>query len=408
MKANFGTLDAVSAPRWEQANEAVHSAVRPDGDRTVLLFGNSDWYLYNFRLGLMRELKARGYEVIAVSPAGSYAELIEKEGIRWLEVPMSRSSLNPFSELGIIRRLFRVYRSEAPDVVHHFTIKCVVYGSIAARFCRKPVCVNAVAGLGTVFTHDSNSSEFLKKLVKHLLRFAMAGSRSQLILQNPDDARLFEDNRLAKKECTHVIRGSGVDGTLFRDHERTYDSDRCRLLFAARLLRAKGIDNFVRAAERLAAPGATEFLVAGSPDSGNPDTVTDEQLAAWRDGKAVTVLGHVDGMQSLLKSIDVVVLPSVYGEGVPRILVEGAASGLPLVAFDVPGSREIVINGENGFLIEPGNQQALETALGTLIRNPALRHRMGRASRRVFEQEFEQSIVVSKTLNVYDLAFASI
>ena len=355
----------------------------------------------------MKTLRDRGHEVVAVSPPGEYGPRIRAQDIRWIELPMRRTSLNPLTELALVRKLAALYGRERPDIVHHFTIKCVVYGSLAARLARVPVRINAVAGLGTVFTDDSRSNRWLKVLVKQLLRAALSGRRSRLILQNPDDVRLFEQHGLIDRDRIHLIRGSGVDGHLFKKTSKPGAGTACRILFAARLLWAKGIGDYVHMAQALSGYRDAEFLIAGTPDPGNPDSVTEGDLDVWRDSDWLQVLGHVDDMKSLLETADIVVLPSVYGEGVPRILIEAAASGLPLLAYDVPGSREIVIDGENGHAVARGDRVALEAALRTLIENPDLRARMGTRSRAIFEQNFDQETVFRKTLGVYELAAAA-
>ena len=380
----------------------------------ILLLANTDWYLFNFRLGLMQALMAQGHDVVAVSPPGEFGERLRQHGVRWISFPMERRSLNPLRELGVLRRLTALYRRESPDIVHHFTIKCVVYGSFAARLSSRPLSVNAVAGLGTVFSSEKRRDRILRVAVKVLLRGALAGQRNQLILQNPDDARVFEQHRLISSERIHLIRGSGVDGRRFHVapanrsaiDEASDDRSACRVLFAARLLWAKGIDHYVASARRLAADNV-EFLVAGTTDPGNPGSVSDRQVAAWKQEGKVTFLDHVDDMQGLLQRVDVVVLPSVYGEGVPRILVEAAATGLPLIAYDVPGSREIVKDGVNGFLLPKGDQEGLSRAIGELLEEPMLRRSMGRRSRELFDQEYDQEIVVGKTISVYQLALSA-
>jgi len=371
------------------------------GRRKVLLYANTDWYLYNFRQGLMTALREAGLEVVLVAPPGPYGGRLEAQGFRWIPIPMRRTSLNPGTELQLIRRLAAVYRRERPDIVHHFTIKCVVYGSLAARLAGIPVRINAVAGLGTVYSGEDSRNRLLRPLVTRLLRVSLAGKHSHLILQNPDDVSLFRHLRLVSPDRLHLIRGSGVDGSTFRARPAADGGGPCRILFAARLLRSKGVDNYLRAARRLGAAGVAEFLIAGTPDAGNPDAIGRDYLEACSREGTAQLLGHVDRMQELLESVDILVLPSVYGEGVPRILVEGAACGLPLVAFDVPGSREIVVDGENGFLLPPGDQAALEHAIDRLVRDPGLRARMGRASRRHFETEYDQGTVIRKTLEVY-------
>jgi len=401
--ALHAAIDHAALPGQKVLAPSSAGNVRQATGRRIILYANTDWYLYNFRLALLEALTARGHEVIVMSPPGPYGEKLEGLGFRWIRMPMRRTSLNPLTELPLVAKIAGIYRRERPDVVHHFTIKCVVYGSLAARFAGVRRRINAVAGLGTVYSGRGFRNALLRPLVSLLLRASLAGRGSRLILQNPDDWRLFTDNKLVRPERAHLIRGSGVDGSRFRPRPPAAGHVPCRVLFAARLLWSKGIEQFVAAAGRLASPGRCEFLVAGRPDRGNPDAVDADWLAAReREGK-VRLLGHVGDMARLLGMSDIVVLPSTYGEGVPRILVEAAAAGLPLVAFDVAGSREIVLDGENGFLVPAGDQDRLESALETLLDSARLRARFGAASRRHFESEYDVATVIARTVEVYGI-----
>lgn len=370
----------------------------------ILFFANTDWYLYNFRLSLFQKLRNQGIEVVLVSPSGPYSCRFEELGFRWIGLPMKRASLNPLAEFFIIGQVAKIYRHEKPDLVHHFTIKCVVYGSIAAQIAGVANRINAVAGLGTVFANQGIKTRALRPIVCLLLKLALRGSHAQLIIQNPDDMKFFKKNKLISGDKIHLIRGSGVDGSRFlmkKPVGKMSDIRECKFLFAARLLWDKGVDYFVQAARELAKHCAAKFYIAGMPDKGNPDSVDQAYLQSCKDEGIVELLGHVNDMASLLRVMDVVVLPSIYGEGVPRILAEAAACGLPLVAFDVPGSREIIINNKNGYLIPPKNLIALVEGLKRLLWDPALRIEMGKQSRRHFESEYGQETVIEKTLDVY-------
>ncbi|MEO1036546.1 MAG: glycosyltransferase family 4 protein [Pseudomonadota bacterium] len=370
--------------------------------KKILLVANTDWYLFNFRLGLAEYLQRQGNDVVLLSPTGPYVERLEAAGFRWLELPLRRRSVNPLSELAPLAALVRIYRRERPDLVHHFTIKCVVYGSLAAKLVGVSAVVNAVAGMGTVYS--SEQRPLLRRLVDGLLKVALAGRTTQLILQNPDDVAVFKRHALMPAERTHLIRGSGVDGKRFAVASDVAEQDGCRLLFAARLLWAKGIRDFVDIGQRYAELPNVHFLIAGSIDEGNPDAVSQAYLDDCAGRGAVELLGHVDDMAALLREVDVVILPTRYGEGVPRVLVEAAASGRPLVAYDVPGCREIVVDGQNGFLVPAGDIEKLAAAVDRLIASPELRRSMGRKSREHFATEYDQETVLAKTQAIYGLA----
>jgi len=371
----------------------------------VLLFANTEWYLYNFRRSLASALRDAGHDVLLVSPPGPYGERLRALGFRWNPAPMQRRSVNPVRELALIAWLRRFIVRERVDLVHGFTIKCAVYGSLAARWAGVPRRVNAVAGMGYVFTSGDLLARALRPVVRTLLRVALEGPDARLILQNPDDATLFRQARLVDESRVRLIPGSGVDCRRFTPVEPVVlaegDGARFRVLLAARLLWDKGIAEYVEAARRLRSEGHTvDFLLAGDPDPGNPAAVPEAAVRQWSAEGIVTWLGHVDDMPSLLRSVQVVVLPS-YREGLPKGLIEAAACGLPLVTTDVPGCREVVTDGVDGLLVPVKDANALAAAILRFQGDADLRQRLGAAARVKAEQEFDERIVVGRTLAVY-------
>jgi len=374
----------------------------------VILFANTDWYLYNFRLPFAHYLRERNFEVVMLSPHGTYGALLEAQGFRWISLTMNRRSLNPCRELGLVRRISAVYASEKPDIVHHFTIKPVVYGSLIARWHGIQRSVNAVTGMGHVFTDDGYKARLLRPLVRSLMKAALGGQGSRLILQNKHDVETFVGAELSTREQTRLIMGSGVDTNRFRPTSGMRGRSGMRVLLASRLLWDKGIREYMEAARIIRNQGLKiEFLLAGSPDPGNPGSVTPAEAASWQQTGVVTYLGHVSDMPRLLSAIDAVVLPSYYGEGVPRCLLEAAASGLPIVTTSEPGCREIVEDGENGLLVPARDAEALAAAIRLLHDEPAERLRMGAAGREKVLREFDQQIVFEKTFSLYQELLAA-
>jgi len=367
----------------------------------VLLFGNTDWYLYNFRLPLAKKLRDMSFEVVMVSPPGKYGEKIKSEGFRWLPVAMNRRSVNPISEFFVLKELIKLYKNEKPDLVHHFTIKSVVYGSVAARFSGVKNVVNAVAGLGFVFTNESLFAKILRPFVKSILKFSMDTDNSRLILQNPDDQALFVASKLIDPDHIRLIRGSGVNTNRFEPVKNNGGNDVVNVLLATRLLWDKGIREFIDAVRILKnTHKPVNFLLAGAPDDGNPASVQNEEIIKWVNEGLVESLGHIENIESVLTNVDIVVLPS-YREGLPRILLEAASMGLPLVSTDVPGCREIVKNNINGLLVPVKDSKSLAVAIEYLIDNPIERSRMGRAGREMVLNEFDEKIVIDDTIDVY-------
>lgn len=367
----------------------------------AILFANTDWYLHNFRAPLAHSLRQRGWEVVFVSPPGPYTAQLQTNGCRWRELPMQRRSLNPLREWALVRRLAALYREEQPDLVHHFTIKSVVYGSLAARQARVPAVVNAVTGLGHVFSNTGLRSRLLRPLVKTLLRYALSGAQSRLIVQNPDDYAAFAAPGLVPPARLRLIKSSGVNTTRFQPSART-GRERLRVLLATRLLWDKGIGEYVHAARECRRQGLTaDFLLAGAPDPGNPGSVTAAQVAAWQAEGVLTALGHVDDMAQLLTTVDLMVLPSYYGEGVPRSLIEAAAAGLPIITTDQPGCREAVTHAVNGLQVPPRDAAAFTRAVIDLLSDSARRQAFAAASRAKALAEFDEQHVLRDTYTVY-------
>ncbi|MDO8772971.1 MAG: glycosyltransferase family 4 protein, partial [Burkholderiaceae bacterium] len=336
----------------------------------IILFANTEWYLFNFRLSLAKALQAQGHEVLMISPPGEYGARLQAQGFRWEALPMDRKSLNPLQELRLLAHLCQLYRREQPALAHHFTIKCVVYGSIAALVARAPARVNAVAGMGYVFTNQALKARLLRPVVRGLMRLVLNGRGARLILQNNDDMAAFASAGLARPELTRLVMGSGVDLERFSPRAQPSQAGQAgqptRAVLAARLLWDKGIAEYVEAARQLKAKGLPiRFLLAGAPDPGNPAAIPQATLDGWQAEGLIELLGQVSDMAALFATADMVVLPS-YREGLPKSLIEAAACALPLVTTDVPGCREVVTHEVDGLLVPVKDAKALASAIERL------------------------------------------
>jgi glycosyltransferase involved in cell wall biosynthesis len=370
----------------------------------ILLVANTGWYLYNFRLPLARRLRTEGFDVVLVSPEDSYVERLRAEGFRCLTLyRLSRRGMNPFFEIFALWELMRLYWREKPRAVHHFTVKCVLYGTIAAKLTGVRSVVNAVTGLGHIFLGRRMATRMLRPPVRWLYRKILKARRGHVVFQNPDDLGAFVDAGLVAPEKTVIIRSSGVDMARFTPRPSNPDlpADYVpTVLFVGRLIKEKGVLDFVQAARLVKAGQPVCFQMAGEIDPGNPSSLTAAQVETLRLEGAVDLLGHIDSVDDVIALADIVVLPS-YREGTPRVLLEAAAMGKPLVATDVPGCREVVIPGVNGLLAEVENPDSLAAAIRQLLDNPDMRQEMGRAGRQLVESEFCARKVVEKTMGVY-------
>lgn len=380
----------------------------PAGLARVVLFANTDWYLYNFRLSLARRLAELGHPLILVSPDGPYGEKLKAMGFDWRPLPMNRASLNPIAEARLIWHLAALLRREKIDIVHGFTIKPAIYAGLSGRLAGIKGRVNAVAGLGFVFISNGLKARILRPVVRAMALVAFGGPRARLIVQNPDDRAAFVDNGLVQAARVRTIPGSGVDLSRFQITTRVRaPGEPLKVVLAARMLWDKGLAEFIEAARVLKAQGRNiRFLLAGDPDPGNPATVPVEALQGWADEGLVEWLGHVDDMVALLSDVDVVVLPS-YREGLPKTLIEAAGCALPLVTTDVPGCREVVTHEVDGLLSPARESQGLVVAIGRLDDDPELARRLGLAAREKALALFDEKIVIARTLAVYGELHAS-
>ena len=363
----------------------------------ILLFANTDWYLYNFRLALALALRNRGDEVVLVSPDGPYGIRMRDLGIRWLPFPLARRSLNPFEGIQTILRLLKLYRQEKPDLVHQFTVKCVLFGSLACRLLGIHNVVNSVTGLGYVFTGEEAEHRWLRSFIK--LSYRMLIKNTWVIFQNPDDKSAFLESRLVDPKRVTLIRGSGVDIQHF--FPRPEPSGKPLVVLPARLLWDKGVGEFVEAARSLRAEGVhARFALVGDSDNDNPASVPASQLQTWENEGVIEWWGWKEDMQDVYAQAAIVCLPS-YREGLPRTLIEAAACGRPIVTSDMPGCREVVRHGENGFLVPARDTAKLAKALMDLLQNPNLRSGMGSRGRIIAEKEFSVKLVISQTIAFY-------
>jgi glycosyltransferase involved in cell wall biosynthesis len=363
----------------------------------ILLFANTDWYLYNFRLALATALRARGDKVVLVSPEGAYVSRLQELGFRWVRFPLARRGLNPLVEISTIVRLVGLYRREKPDLVHQFTVKCVLYGSFACFLLGIQSVVNSVEGLGYVFTEGIGTRRLLRGLVKMIYRLVLPPT--WVIFQNPDDRSFFMKNHLANPKRLVIIRSAGVDILKFSPHPELKGPP--LVILPARLLWDKGVGEFVTAARQLQAAGMrARFALVGDNDDGNPASVQFAQLQDWQKESVIEWWGWKENMDDVYAQAAIICLPS-YREGVPKTLIEAAACGRPIVTSDVPGCREVVRHGENGLLVPARDADALAKALMDLLQSPITRSEMGKRGRIIADREFSIDLVISQTFAVY-------
>jgi len=342
-----------------------------------------------------------GLEIHVAAPCGRVRPDSGNEPFTVHPIPMTRKGTSMWKEPATVLALLRLYRSLRPSLVHHLRLKPVLYGSLAANLAGVPAVVNTLTGLGFIFTDESEKTAPLRKWVEMGCRRAFRHSNLRVIFQNPDDRAVFIRKRIVGGDQTAVIKGSGVDLSVYRPSAEPEGLP--VVILASRMLWDKGVAQFVEAARMLKSEGVhARFALVGEPDPDNPAAIPQEQLEVWHESGEIEWWGLQDpkSMPGVLARSHIVCLPS-YREGIPRILIEAAASGRPIVTTDAPGCRELVRPGVNGIIVPSRDTASLASALRFLIEHPEARVAMGANNREVAVQEYSQELVISQFVAVY-------
>jgi glycosyltransferase involved in cell wall biosynthesis len=372
------------------------------GRRRLLLLVGEVSSFYHHRLPLARAAAAAGFEVHVALPraAGLGAEREESTEFVFHRIGFPRSMGSPLQELGALRDLYRLCRHVRPDIVHTFSAKMVAYGGIIARLARVPGAVHSLSGLGHVFAVGGRRASLYRGVLRAAWRVGFGHPHARVVFQNPDDRRELVGRGLVPEDHAVLIRGSGVEVERFIPLPEPPGDP--VVMLASRLLWVKGVGVFAEAARicrdwRL----PVRLVIVGEPDAENPTAVPREQLERWRDSGLLEWWGWRDDMPATLASCHVLCLPSYNREGVPKILLEGAAAGRALITTDMPGCREIALHGKTGLLVPPRDARALAEAIRQLVLQPELRRSMGARARELAVREFSSDQVTARLVGVY-------
>lgn len=362
---------------------------------------NVDWFFLSHRKDIAIAAKKQGYDVTIVTKDTGKRTDIERLGFRFIDLPMNRSGQNIKEELHTCWFLYRLYKEEKPDVVHHVGLKTILWGTLAAKLAGVKGVVNAVSGLGIFFSDENNS--IVARLLPKVLQFSHHRPNLAVIFQNDEDKELFLRNGIIKEKQAFYIKGSGVNLNEYC-YTPEPETGKIRVLLTARMIEEKGIFVLTDAAELLREQyqSKVEILLCGGLDD-NPKAIKKEELEAKCDGKYIQWLGYRTDVLDLLKDCHIVAFPSYYKEGLPKSLIEATAIGRPIVTTDSIGCRETVVDGYNGYLIPIKNSKALADKLQVLFDNKELRIKMGRNSRMLAERDFSIENVIEKHLKIYSL-----
>jgi len=368
--------------------------------KKLLFIVNVDWFFISHRLPIALKAIEEGYEVHLLCTITDKAEYLKGLGLIVHPFLFSRSGRDIFNELACVFGLYKQIKSIKPDLLHLVTIKPVLYGGIAARMAKVPGVVSAVSGLGFLFVKRAGlQAKLLRNTALFLYRLAMGHPNQRVIFQNQTDMNTLVVTNCVQKDKVRIIRGSGVD---LQDYHVLPEPDGTPIVvMASRLLKDKGVYEFVEAARLVKSKGVKVlFQLIGEPDSGNPASVTTDTVRSWQDEGVVECLGFRSDIAHLFAQAHIVVLPS-YREGLPKVLMEAAACGRAVITTDMPGCRDAVEPDVSGLLVPARNAKALAQAIERLIKDDILRKQMGRAGRDLAEREFSVDKVVAAHIAIY-------
>ncbi|RMD65051.1 glycosyltransferase family 1 protein [Candidatus Parcubacteria bacterium] len=375
-----------------------------EGERAIvgrlLFLVNEDRYFCSHRLHLAIAAKERGMDVYVATRVDRHGEQIEKAGIKLIPIDFRRGSLSLGKNLKLLKTLVGVYRQVRPDIVHHVSLQLVIYGGLAARIAGVSRVVNALTGMGFVFSSSSRKAALLRPWVRLALRYLLTGKGDYIIVQNIDDFAFITQTFGIDSERVALIRGAGVNPVQFSALPFP-EPPPVVVSLVGRMVEDKGVREFVEAVRLLKEKGLPiKGILVGDEDPENPVHISRERLLAWHREGIVEWWGPREDIPEVWAQSHIAVLPS-YREGLPKALLEAAACARPIVATDVPGCREIVRDGENGFLVHPKDAHDLARALKKLVEDEMLRETMGAHARRMVEQEFSDARVQQETMALY-------
>jgi len=345
----------------------------------------------------MLEMQSRGYSVVAIAPEDKYSCEFIKHGIEFIPIKLNRKGYNVFKDLYLMMQLYKIYRRVSPDIIHQFTIKPIIFGSIAARMAGIYKIINSITGLGYAF----QQGWLIRKMTIGIYQISLNSTAINNIFQNPDDLGEFIKNKISHINNSHLIYSSGVDTTLFTHIKYAQSTSKIHFLFLSRMLFDKGL-NELKEAVSLLIEQTTNFTLtlAGEIDKGNPRSVSGGWMKESFDFPCCEWIGYEEDIVHLFEKVDVVILPSFYREGIPHCLIEALAASKPIITTDMPGCREVI--HENGILIPPKDSNALFNAMLEMIHTDSLQC-WGNNSLKL-ASKFDINLVNQQTLIVYGIS----
>jgi glycosyltransferase involved in cell wall biosynthesis len=374
-----------------------------ESDKKVLIYvANVDWFFVSHRLPLAKEaLRKKMVVYLFTKNTGSFKNL-QDIGINCIDVNFNRSGMNPFIDIFLIFRLAQLFYKIRPDYIHNITLKPSIYSTFAVKIIKiETKIINAISGLG--YTFIENRKTIYKIIIKILLKIAFSDKKSNFIFQNPDDQTLFSNYGFTNNNNQIIIKGSGVDELYYKNNITSNINNKVKIVLLARMLKDKGVIEFVNAANLLKDKYISkfEFLLVGNIDYNNPAFISEKELLSFCDNSYIKWLGFQNDVKDIYRNCDIVCLPS-YREGLPKSLVEAMAMELPIITTNTTGCRECVEDGYNGFLVPVKDHVELANKIELLGLNSNLRIKMGKMSRIKMLEEMSLNKVINETFKFYN------
>lgn len=371
---------------------------------SILYVVSEDFYFCTHRLRLAEYAIKRGARVSLVTNLSDKQEAILKSGIRIIENPLNRSSLKLWKDVFYIMRLAFIYYNTKPTITHHVALKPCLYGSLAAKVTHPHLCINAIAGLGGSLNNRSILSNCLSRSIAIAFHALFSGNHHKVITQNDSDMKFLTDRCSLEPSQVALIRGAGVDLENYAPTDEPSD-ETIVISIVCRMLKPKGVLDLIEASRILGKAGYNfRIRLVGAPDPANKQSLSEHDLLEISKSENIQWDGPRDDIALVWRESHIAVLPTWYGEGIPKCLIEAASCARPIVTTNIAGCRDIVKDGYNGFLIPPHDAEELSKKLAKLITNKALREELGHNGRIRVEKHFSEAIVFEKTSKLYELA----
>lgn len=368
-----------------------------------IFVSNTSWYIWNFRINLIKELINKNYSILVVAPKDKYSDLIINTGCKFVDWDLNRSSINPFLEFKSFINIYQIYNRFKPRIIHHFTIKSCLYGSLAAKIINKSYVFNSITGLGHLFLNNTIKNKILRKLILPIYRYALDYKNSKLIFQNYNNANLYKRLKLTKEKNLEIIFGSGINTKFFSPLDKKRGLNKSpRIIFSGRIIKEKGIIELLKACSILWAKGHNFSLkVVGDFDYGNRSCIRENELEKYINSKSKVIFtGRISDMKSIYSEADIVVLPS-WGEGLSRTLLEASSMECAIITSNVSGCKDIIDHGINGLLVPAKDKTSLYLAIEFILRNKSFAVKLGRNARKKVIKFFDEEIIIKKTIDLY-------